>query len=117
MPDQLSRRTLLLGGSALAVMAACGKKSKGINVGATRTTQGQKNLLQAVQAGFNFQTGLDERVTFALLQGVPPSLFKGGEVKVAFQKPGTKVLTEAVVAERKSDGVAERPYYVVHHNF
>lgn len=117
MPEQLSRRTLLIGGSALAVMAACGKKSKDIKVGHTSTTQGHRDVLQSVQAGFNFQTGVDERVTFALLRGVPPTLFKGGEVKVAFQKPGTRVLTEAVVAERKSEGVEARPYYVVHHTF
>lgn len=117
MSELLSRRAVLLGGSALAVMAACGKKNNEIKVGHTSTTQGQKDLLQAVQAGFNFQTGLDERVTFALLQGVPPSLFNGGEVHVAFQKPGTKVLTDPVVAERKSDGVEQRPYYVVHNTF
>jgi hypothetical protein len=118
MPEQLSRRTLLIGGSALAFMAACGDKDKDVEVGDTPTTQRDKNVLQAVQAGFNFQTGIDERVTFALLQGVPPSLFPGNsEVKVAFQKPGTQVLTEAVVAERKSEGIEERPYYVVSHNF
>jgi hypothetical protein len=70
-----------------------------------------------VQAGFNFQTGIDERVSFALLQGVPPSPFKGGEVKVAFQKPDTQVLTEQVAALRKSEGIEDRPYYVVEHNF
>jgi hypothetical protein len=116
-PEQLSRRALVIGGSALAVMAACGGKDKEIDVAGTPTTQRQKDLLQCVQAGFNFQTGIDERVTFALLQGVPPSPFSGGEVKVAFQKPGTEVLTEKVAALRKSDGIDERPYYVVRHNF
>jgi hypothetical protein len=117
MPEQLSRRALVIGGSALAVMAACGGKEKEIDVADTPTTQRQKDLLQCVAAGFNLQTGIDERVTFALLQGVPPSPFSGGEVKVAFQKPGTEVLTEKVAALRKSDGIEERPYYVVQHKF
>lgn len=118
MSELLSRRAVLLGGSALAVMAACGKKTHEISVGGhTSTTQGHKTELQTVQAGFNFQTGIDERITFALLQGVPPTLFNGGEVKVAFQKPGTQQLTEFVVAERKSEGVEARPYYVAHHTF
>jgi hypothetical protein len=117
MPEQLSRRAVVVGGSALAVMAACGKDKKEIDVADTPTTQKDKGLLQCVQAGFNFQTGIDERVSFALLQGVPPSPFQGGEVKVAFQKPGTEVLTEQVAALRKSEGIEDRPYYVVHHNF
>jgi hypothetical protein len=120
VPEQLSRRALVIGGSALAFTAACGGgKEKDVAVSdATDTTQRDAGVLQAVQAGFNFQTGIDERITFALLQGVPPSLFPGkSEVKVAFQKPGTEVLTAAMVAERKSEGIAERPYYVVHHTF
>lgn len=118
MPEKLSRRTLLLGGSALAVMAACGSDKDDVTVGDSPTTQRQGDLLQAVQAGFNFQTGIDERVTFALLQGVPPKPFDGtGAVRVAFQKPGTQVLTPAVVAQRKSSGVEDRPYYVVSHEF
>jgi hypothetical protein len=118
MPEQLSRRALVVGGSALAVMAACGKKSKDIKVGHTSTTQGQKNTLSTVLAGSMFLSGIEERVTFALFEGVPASLVgPGAEVKVAFQKPGTEVLTEAVVAERKSEGIEERPYYVVHHTF
>ena len=119
MPEQLSRRALLIGGSALAVMAACGgNKDDDIKVSDSPTTQRQGDLLQAVQAGFNFQTGIDERITFALLQGVPPKPFSGtGEVRVAFQKPGTRVLTPAVVAQRKSSGIEDRPYYVVNHTF
>ena len=118
MPEQLSRRALVFGGSALALTAACGGgKDDEINVADSSTTQKQSDLLQCVQAGFNFQTGIDERVTFALLQGVPPSPFQGGEVRVAFQTPGTQVLTEKVAALRKSDGVDERPYYVVQHKF
>jgi hypothetical protein len=118
MPEQLSRRALVFGGSALAVMAACGKKDKDIKVGRTSTTQGQKNTLSTVLAGSMFLSGIEERVTFALFEGVPASLVgPDAEVKVAFQKPGTEVLTEAVVAERKSDGIEDRPYYVVHHTF
>jgi hypothetical protein len=118
MPEHLSRRSLLIGGSALAVMAACGKKDDDIQVGKTSTTRGQDDVLSTVMAGSMFQTGIEERVTFALFQGVPASLVPASAaVKVAFQKPGTKQLTEAVVAERKSEGIDERPYYVVHHEF
>ena len=102
-------------------MAACSKKKDNtIDVKDTTetTTKGQKAVLSTVLAGFNLQTGIDERITFALFEGVPASLV-GPEtvVKVAFQKPGTGVLTEAVFAERKSEGIPDRPYYVVHHNF
>lgn len=120
MSERLSRRTLLLGSGALAVMAACGKSGdKDIEVqDDTDTTVGRAGALSVVQAGFNFQTGIDERVTFALFQGVPAELYNGkDEVRVGFQKPGTKALTELVVAERKSEGIEERPYYVVRHAF
>ena len=102
-------------------MAACSKKGKGaINVKDTpdTTIKGQKDVLSTVMAGSMFQTGIDERITFALFEGVPASLVGADTVvKVAFQKPGTRVLTDTVVAERKSEGIADRPYYVVHHNF
>jgi hypothetical protein len=118
MPEQLSRRALVFGGSALAVMAACGKKDKDIKVGHTSTTQGQKDTLSTVLAGSMLLSGIDERVTFALFEGVPASLVgPAAEVKVAFLKPGAQELTDPVVAERKSDGIEDRPYYVVHHNF
>ena len=114
----LSRRALLVGGSSLAVLAACGKKDKDINVGATTTTRGQADVLSTVMAGSMFQTGIEERITFALFEGVPAKLVgPSAEVRVAFQKPSTKVLTESVVAERKSSGIEDRPYYVVHHTF
>ena len=65
-----------------------------------------------------FLSGIDERITFALFEGVPASLVRPTPTsQVAFQKPGTKVLTERVVAERKSEGIEDRPYYVVHHTF
>jgi hypothetical protein len=120
MRQPLSRRSLLVGGGALALMAACGKKSKDdINVGDdSKTKSGQKDVLSTVMAGSMFQTGIDERVTFALFEGVPASLVPASAVvHVAFQKPNTKELTEPVVAERKSAGIEERPYYVVAHNF
>ncbi len=120
MPQPLSRRSLLLGTSALAFLAACSKKRDGtIEVeDSTDTTRGQRDVLSTVMAGTMFQTGIDERVTFALFEGVPASLVGADTVvKVAFQKPGTKALTEPVVAERKSEGITERPYYVVRHNF
>jgi hypothetical protein len=118
MSELLSRRALLVGGSALAVMAACGPKNKDIKVGHTSTTQGQKTLLQAFQIGFNFQTGLDERVTFALVRGVPGTPFVEEDVHVAFLKPGTQVPTEPVVAERKASPVEQvKAYYLVHHTF
>jgi hypothetical protein len=118
MPEHLSRRTLLLGGSALAVMAACGKNGDDINVADTSTTKGQDDVLSTVMAGSMFQTGIEERITFALFQGVPATLVPAGAVvHVAFQKPGTKALTEAIPAVRKSEGITERPYYVVHHEF
>ncbi len=99
-------------------MAACGKKDDDIKVGDTPTTQSQKNVLSTVMAGSMFQTGIEERITFAMFQGVPATLVPDGAVvKVAFQKPGTKALTEAVAAVRKSEGITERPYYVVHHEF
>jgi hypothetical protein len=102
-------------------MAACGKKGDGsIDVGddTDTTVKGQKDVLSTVMAGSMFQTGIDERVTFALFEGVPASLVGADTVvNVAFQKPGTRVLTETVVAERKSEGIEERPYYVVRHNF
>ncbi len=122
MHQPLSRRNVLLGAGALAFMAACGKKSDDDAIDVKDTTEttakGQKDVLSVVQAGFNFQTGIDERITFALFEGVPASLVGADTVvKVAFQKPGTKVLTEPIVAERKSEGIEDRPYYVVHHNF
>jgi hypothetical protein len=115
----MSRRSLLVGGSALAVLAACGKKGADVTVRKdTPTTGGQSDVLSYVQAGSMYQTGIDERITFALFQGVPASLVGADTVvNVAFQKPGTKVLTPPVVAERKSDGIPDRPYYLVHHNF
>ncbi|MEY2399154.1 MAG: hypothetical protein QOJ00_2328 [Actinomycetota bacterium] len=122
MPQPLSRRSLLIGTGALAFMAACGKKNNNdaINVKdhTETTTRGQKDVLSTVMAGTMFQTGIDERVTFALFQGVPASLVGADTVvKVAFQKPGTRVLTDPVLAERKSEGIEDRPYYVVRHNF
>ncbi len=101
-------------------MAACGKDDGGDDVAVedTTTTQGDKDVLSYVPAGNMYQSGIEERITFALFQGVPASLVPAAtEVMVSFQKPGTKVLTEAVRAERKSEGIGERPYYVVRHNF
>jgi hypothetical protein len=99
-------------------MAACGKDKKDITVGHTSTTQGQKDELSTVLAGSMLLSGIDERVTFAMFQGVPASLVgPDATVHVAFQKPGTQELTDPVVAERKSDGIEDRPYYVVHHTF
>ncbi|MEY2472619.1 MAG: hypothetical protein QOK28_1948 [Actinomycetota bacterium] len=119
MSELLSRRALLVGGSALAFMAACGKnKDKDIKVGHTSTTQGKQDELSTVLAGSMLLSGIEERVTFAMFEGVPASLVgPDATVHVAFQKPGTKELTEPVAAERKSDGIEDRPYYVVHHNF
>src|SRR5205823_4243009 len=120
MSQSLSRRSVLVGGSALAVLAACGKsKSPDISVPKdTPTTGGQSDVLSYVQAGSMYQTGIDERITFALFQGVPASLVGADTVvNVAFQKPGTKVLTDPVLAVRKSEGIEDRPYYLVHHNF
>ena len=118
MAQPLSRRTLLIGGSALAFMAACGKDEGEIDVGNSPTTRGQRDVLSAVMAGSMLQTGIDERVTFAIFEGVPARLLGAdAEVRVAFQKPGTNALTEPVVAQRKSEGVEERPYYVVRHSF
>lgn len=121
MSDHFSRRSLLLGGSALAFLAACGKDKDKDDVAVddeTTTTQGDKTSLSYVPAGNMYLSGIDERITFALFQGVPASLVAADtEVMVAFQKPGTKVLTEAVKAERKSEGITDRPYYVVHHSF
>ncbi len=117
----VSRRALLLGGSALAFTAACGAKGNGDDVAVKDTTTTPKrsaDVLSYVPAGNMYLAGMEERITFALFQGVPASLVTADtEVMVAFQKPGTKQLTAAVRAERKSDGIADRPYYVVHHNF
>ncbi|MDP1792884.1 MAG: hypothetical protein Q8K63_02000 [Acidimicrobiales bacterium] len=102
-------------------MAACGGNKDDeddVAVGDTSTTQRDLDELAYVPAGNMYQSGIDERITFALFQGVPASLVAGDtEVMVAFQKPGTKVLTEAVRAERKSEGITDRPYYLVRHNF
>ncbi len=100
-------------------MAACGGgNDDDIEVADKPTRNAQDDVLSAVMAGSMYQTGVDERITFALFQGVPASLVPASAgVKVAFQKPGTKVLTDAVVAERKSGGIDERPYYVVRHTF
>lgn len=108
-----------MGGSALAFMAACGgNDDDDIDVANTPTTQGQKDVLSTVMAGSMFQAGIDERITFAMFQGVPATLVPASaNVRVAFQQPGTKVLTEPVVAERKVEGIEERPYYVVRHRF
>ncbi|HVV35485.1 MAG TPA: hypothetical protein VHC63_02700 [Acidimicrobiales bacterium] len=119
MSELLSRRAVLLGGSALAFMAACGKKSdKTIKVGHTSTTQGQKNELSTVLAGSMLLAGIQERVTFALFQGVPATLVGADSaVHVAFQKPGTNEFSEPIEAERKSAGIEDRPYYMVHYTF
>jgi hypothetical protein len=118
MSELLSRRALLIGGSALAFLAACGEKDKEIKVGDTPTTRGKKDELSTVLAGSMLLSGIEERVTFALFQGVPATLVgPDAEVHVAFQKPGTEVLTDPVVAERKSSGIEDRPYYVVQHTF
>lgn len=105
----------------MAFLAACkGDKGDDVEVGDgdTSTTQAQKNVLSYVPAGNMYQTGIDERITFALFQGVPATLLGGdADVRVAFQKPGTKVLTEFVKAERKADGIEDRAYYLVKHNF
>lgn len=118
MSELLSRRALLVGGSALAFMAACGKKDDGIKVGGrTTTTQGQRNILNTQIASTMLLAGIEERVSFGLLQGVPPSpVAKDSVVHVAFQKPGTKVLTDPVAAEYKSGGL-ELGIYVVRYTF
>lgn len=119
MGELLSRRSVLIGASSLALLAACGKKGDDVSVeDDTPTTKDQSDVLSTVMAGSMFQTGIDERISFALFEGVPASLVKADTVvQVAFQKPGTKVLTEPVLAVRKSEGVEERPYYVVNHRF
>ncbi len=119
MGEPLSRRSVLIGASALAVLAACGKKDDDVNVADdTSTTSGDKDVLSTVMAGSMFQTGIDERISFALFEGVPASLVGADTVvRAAFQKPGTRVLTEPVLAVRKSEGVEERPYYLVKHRF
>jgi hypothetical protein len=120
MAHPLSRRSVLLGGTALAFLAACkGKKGDDIAVkDDTSTTQGRKDTLSYVQAGNMYLAGIDERITFALFQGVPASLVGAdAEVSVQFQKPGTQVLTEPIVAIRKSAGIEDRPYYVVNYEF
>jgi len=101
-------------------MAACGgnKKDETIDVKDTDTTRGEQDVLSTVMAGSMFQTGINERITFALFEGVPASLVGADTVvKLAFQKPGTRVLTEPVLVERKSEGITDRPYYVAHYNF
>lgn len=116
----MSRRSVLLSAGALAFLAACGGgKDKEVKVGnETDDTTKSSDELSTIIASFNLQSGIDERVTFALFEGIPASLMKAGpEVKVAFVKPGTQGFTTPVVAERKSEGIEERPYYVVHHNF
>ncbi|MEY2467404.1 MAG: hypothetical protein QOF21_102, partial [Actinomycetota bacterium] len=120
MSHQMSRRSLLVGTSALALLAACGKSNDDeLTVpDDTTTTRGEADVLSTVMAGSMFLSGIDERITFALFEGVPASLVGADTVvRVAFQKPGTKVLTDPVVAERKSEGIEDRPYYVVHHSF
>ena len=123
MTQPLSRRSLLVGAGSLAVLAACGKDKGNGNAEikvpkSTTTSAGQQDVLSYVQAGSMYQSGINERVTFALFQGVPASLVGADAVvSVAFQKPGTKVLTDPVLAVRKSEGIEDRPYYVVHHEF
>ena len=66
MNQPMSRRSLLVGAGAMAFLAACGKdKNNGDEVSVTTTTEakGQADVLSTVIAGFNLQTGLDERVT------------------------------------------------------
>lgn len=104
----------------MAFLAACkGKKGDDISVeNKPTTTQSHKDTLSYVQAGDMYLAGIDERVTFALFQGVPASLVAAdAEVSVQFQKPGTRELTEPIVAIRKSAGIEERPYYLVNYQF
>lgn len=105
----------------MAFLAACGgggDNGDDVSVDDTPTTGGKDDELTYVPAGNMYLSGIEERVTFALFQGVPASLVPAStEVMVAFQKPGTKELTTPVKAVRKSDGIDERPYYLVTHTF
>lgn len=124
MATSLTRRGFVVGAAALAAGAACSKKKDPTDVvvkpEGTSTTKvsGNARTLSAVMAGSMFQTGINERVSFALFEGVPASLLPdGNKVLVAFASEAEKKFSTPVEAVRHDDGIEERPYYVVNHTF
>ena len=109
MASPLSRRGFVLGATALAAGAACGKSDKKgddvvVSPDKTTTSIGSPRTLSTVLAGSMFQTGIEERVTFALFEGVPASLLPdGNKVLVAFASE-----TEQEVLDRPSRPFATR---------
>lgn len=123
MASSLSRRSFVVGAAAMVAGAACSKDGKkdDVVVAPTSTTpkvQGNPRTLSTVIAASMLQTGIDERVSFALFEGAPASLLPAGpKVLAAFAPAAGGAFSNPVEAVRHDDGIEERPYYVVRHTF
>ena len=111
----MSRREFLVASAGLAVTAACGGGGDGDDGGATATVSettvaGRKKAFELVVASYMHITGIDERLTVALLNGE-------GTGPLALNDPVQLTLGgQPVEAEVHQDGIP-LPYLLVHHTF
>ena len=124
MDPLFSRRQFILAGSGLAVLAACGSKSKVIKVDPNASSGA--TALNLVVSTYIHSAGIDQRVAVAFIQGTAPVTPKG-PVDIVFRDQSGKE-SPSQRGEPHLDGPDEKavaaggnppglPYFIVYHRF
>ena len=112
MPHEFTRRGFLLAGAGLAV-AAC-TKDKGITVDDDGPTSSAAGSVSLVLASYVHVTGVEQRVTFALLRGNGPER-PTDPLEVVFKDPDGRT-SPPISGTFHSDGI-ELPYVPLRYRF
>lgn len=116
MPNELTRRSVLLAGAGLA-LAACGKKTQVIDAGTTTTDGRRKTDLSVVLASFQPLVGTNQRLAFAVLNDKQRPLKGVSEVEVAFSAAAKPEYTKRIKATLHSEGIEDRPFFAANPDF
>lgn len=116
MPHELTRRSVLMAGAGLALVA-CGKKTRVIDAGTTTTGPRGQVDLNVVLASFQPLVGRSQRLAFAVLDQDQTPIKGVTEVEVAFSPEVKPDYTKRLRATLHSDGIEDRPYFAASPDF